>query len=85
MKVEFYFPKKAVQKMDLTLEFTATLEQWEEIKKAINREKDSERLTPMENCISQMISAVNDSTGHGYRSKGYQYNYDTMETEECAS
>ena len=67
------------------MEFTATYRDWLVLKKTLDTAQkaigNTDPLTPINHCITNLIEAVNDATGHGYKTRGYSFEYQPTETD----
>lgn len=77
MSAAYRFTEKQLNEMSLTMEFTATLPEWKALSKALaeieKRDGSCEQLKALQHCVSNLVKAIEDATGHGYRTRGYTY------------
>lgn len=78
MKARFKFSEQAVAALPLTLEMTTTLPEWQTLANSLERlskepNVDHRNFEPLRQCIDQLLRAVNEATGAGYRTRAYQY------------
>jgi hypothetical protein len=80
MHARFQFDEKKVGEMPLTITFTTTFEQWQKIAEALEATGAGSFRTAvgsLHECVKQLVAAVDDATGHGYRTSAYTYTYKT--------
>jgi hypothetical protein len=77
MNAAYRFADEQLRALPLTMEFTATLPEWKKLSAAlVEIEKQTgsyEPLKALQHCVSNLVKAIEDATGHGYRTRGYTY------------
>lgn len=89
MQARYKFDEKRIADMPLTIEMTATVAQWRDLAAALSvAEKDREErgqhadpIRPLTHCITNLLKAVDDAAGCGYKSRGYSWDYQKDEGE----
>lgn len=80
MQARYKFREKELDELPLSLEFVATLPEWrgvlDQLSAAANGRHDLvdyAKLKPLHDCVSNLVRAIDDATGRGYKTRGYQY------------
>jgi hypothetical protein len=89
MQALYRMDKKHVSDMPMTIELTATVKEWRELVVALElAEKDREDsgdhpdpIRPVTHCIKNLMAAIDDAVGAGYRSRSYSYDYEKISAE----
>lgn len=72
VSARFKFDQAAVEKMPLTISFTASLSDWRELL-ATFETQPHEPEKEVGHCIKNIIEAVNRATGQSYHTQGYSF------------
>lgn len=93
MQATYKLDKFKVATLPLTLSFTATVEEWRELADALEKAEAHRKaeglhpdpIRPVTECIRNLMKAIDDATGYGYKTRGYSYEYEvvTTTTEEA--
>lgn len=89
MHARYKLQAESLANLPLTIEMTATVDEWRSLVEALEAAETAREniglhpdpLRPVRHCIVNLLQAFEDATGHGRKTRGYSFAYETEEED----